>query len=76
MGAAGSYIEVRSPGELEDLRPGDRIEYLCDPVFDLLIICGDRGRVVRMADDWVFAAWERTASELSVPIASVRRASD
>lgn len=65
-----------SPGELADLRPGDLIEYLSYSVFDLLIVQGDRGRVVRVEDDWVFAVWERTASELSVPIASVRRTTD
>jgi hypothetical protein len=50
--------------------PGDLIEYDGEPVFDLLIVRGDRGTVVSVADGWVRADWK--TGTLSVPTKSVR----
>jgi len=51
--------------------PGDRVEYVAQPVFDLIIRTGDLGLVTRVEDDWVFAEWP-TSGEHSVPLANTR----
>lgn len=53
---------------------GDRVEYIAQPVFDLIIVPGEVGTVTREADGWVFAIWPRSG-EHSVPVANVRPAS-
>lgn len=52
---------------------GDAVEYIAEPVFDLIIRTGDVGVVTRVDDDWVFAHWPRSG-EHSVPLRHVRRA--
>ena len=39
---------------------GDAVEYIAEPVFDLIIRTGDVGVVTRVDDDWVFAHWPRS----------------
>ncbi len=52
--------------------PGDAVEYIAEPVFDLIIQLGDVGEVTRVADGWVYAIWSGSG-EHSVPIGSVHR---
>jgi hypothetical protein len=52
-------------------RPGDQVEYIGQPVFDLIIRTGDLGRVSRIEDDWVFAEWPESG-EHSVPLRNAR----
>jgi hypothetical protein len=52
---------------------GDRVEYIAEPVFDLIIGPGEVGTVTREVDGWVFAVWPRSG-EHSVPIENVRPA--
>jgi hypothetical protein len=51
--------------------PGDRVEYVAEPVFDLVIRTGDLGFVTRVEADWVFAEWP-TSGEHSVPLHNTR----
>src|SRR5947209_7817700 len=44
----------------ETYRPGGRIEYIAEPVFDAIIDTGEVGAVVSIEDGWVFAAWPRS----------------
>ncbi len=53
--------------------PGDLVEYIAEPVFDLIIQTGDLGVVTRVEDGWVFAEWPRSG-EHSVPLTNVRPA--
>ena len=50
---------------------GQRVEYIAEPVFDLIIQTGDVGVVTREVDGWVYAVWPRSG-EHSVPVAHVR----
>lgn len=54
---------------------GDRIRYVAEPVFDLLVKPGDVGVVLRVEDGWVVVEWAETGAH-SVPIASVRPDAD
>ena len=54
-------------------RAGDRVEYIGDGVFDLIIVTGEVGPVTREEAGWVFAVWPRSG-ERSVPIENVRMA--
>jgi hypothetical protein len=51
--------------------PGDQLEYIGRPVFDLIIRTGDLARVTRIKGDWVFAEWP-DSGEHSVPLANAR----
>jgi hypothetical protein len=55
----------------DQLRPGDRVEYLRAGVFDNLLVRGEVGEVVRVDGDWVYAVWPRSGLH-SVPTANVR----
>jgi hypothetical protein len=68
--AADDVIET--PGPI--YQPGDRIEYIAQPVFDCIITTGEIGIVVRIEDDWVFAEWPRSGVH-SVPVSNTRPAS-
>lgn len=52
-------------------KPGDRVEYTAEPVFDLIITTDEVGVVTRVENGWVFADWPRSG-EHSVPLAHVR----
>lgn len=52
--------------------PGDHVEYIAAPVFDLIIMTGEVGVVTQVKDGWVFAEWPRSG-EHSVPLDNVRR---
>jgi hypothetical protein len=54
-------------------RPGDRVEYMAAPVYDLLIETGEIGVVVKVEAGWVHALWPRSGQH-SVPVRNVRRA--
>ena len=56
-------------------QPGDRVEYIAAPVFDLIIQTGEIGTVTREVDGWVYAVWPRSG-EHSVPVENVRPASE
>ena len=58
---------------VEDYRPGDRVEYIAAPVFDLIIETGEVGVVTKVENGWVHALWPRSG-EHSVPLQHVRRA--
>lgn len=69
---------VVSPADLgfadvEVYRPGDRVEYIAAPVFDLIIRTGDVGVVTKVENGWVHAEWPRSG-EHSVPVDHVKRA--
>ncbi len=51
--------------------PGDLVEYIAEPVFDLIIRPGDVGEVTQVIDGWVYAVWPRSG-EHSVPVENVR----
>ena len=51
--------------------PGDLVEYIAAPVFDLIITTGEVGVVTRVEDGWVHAEWPRSG-EHSVPLDNVR----
>jgi hypothetical protein len=36
-------------------QPGDRVEYVAEPVFDLIIVTGEVGTVTREEAGWVYA---------------------
>jgi hypothetical protein len=55
-----------------DYRPGDRVEYIAPPVFDLIIETGEVGVVTAFVDGWVYAEWPRSGIH-SVPISHVRK---
>ena len=55
----------------DEILPGDRVEYIAEPVFDLIIETGEIGWVTRVEGDWIFAAWPRSGVH-SVPLANVR----
>jgi hypothetical protein len=55
----------------DGILPGDRVEYIAEPVFDLIIDTGEIGWVTRVEGDWVVAAWPRSGVH-SVPVANVR----
>jgi hypothetical protein len=55
----------------DEILPGDRVEYIAEPVFDLIIDTGEIGWVTRVEGGWVIAAWPRSGVH-SVPIAHVR----
>ena len=46
-------------------RPGDRVEYIAEPVFDLIIVPGEMGTVTYEDDGWVFAVGRAPASTAS-----------
>jgi hypothetical protein len=52
-------------------RPGDKVEYIAEPAFDLIITTGEIGTVTREVDGWVFAVWPRSG-EHSVLLRNVR----
>jgi hypothetical protein len=52
-------------------RPGDRVQYVGQPVFDGIIDTGEVGTVVKVEEGWVFARWPRSGVH-SVPLYSVR----
>ncbi len=52
-------------------KPGDEVEYIAVPVFDLIITTGEVGVVTRVEDRWVYAVWPRSG-EHSVPLENVR----
>lgn len=56
-----------------DLKPGERVVYLGEPVFDLIIKTGETGIVEQVQDDSVFADWPRCGIQ-AVPRSSVDRA--
>jgi len=62
-------------GERQDggvtYEPGDAVEYIAEPVFDLIIVPGDIGEVTRVVNGWVYAIWPRSG-EHSVPLENVR----
>ena len=62
-------LAVRHTGGVE-YQPGDRVEYMAEPVFDLIVTTGEVGIVTRVEDGWVFAKWPRSG-EHSVPVQSV-----
>lgn len=55
------------------LEVGQMVEYIAEPVFDLIIQTGDIGRVTRVENGWVHAVWPRSG-EHSVPVVNVRPA--
>lgn len=55
----------------DQILPGDRVEYIAEPVFDLIIETGEIGWVTKVEDGWVHAAWPRSGVH-SVPVAHVR----
>lgn len=59
-----------------DFRAGQRVEYTGGTVFDGLIETGDVGIVSRVDKGWVYAHWPRSDCEHSVPLDSVRIATD
>ena len=69
--APGPTLAEPAGGTLALYRPGDRIRYVAEPVYDLLVKPGDTGVVVRVEDGWIFVEWPETG-EHSVPLASVR----
>jgi hypothetical protein len=62
---------VATLARVTNLRPGDRIEYLGQNVFDDLIVTGDIGEVDHVEGTWVHAIWPRSGVH-SVPTQSVR----
>jgi hypothetical protein len=52
-------------------RAGDRVRYVAEPVFDLLVKPGDTGVVIQVDAGWVVVEWPESG-EHSVPLASVR----
>jgi hypothetical protein len=54
-------------------QPGDRVEYIAAPVFDLIITTGEVGVVTVVEGEWVYAIWPRSGQH-SVPAAHVRPA--
>src|SRR5438270_12884831 len=52
-------------------RPGDRVQYVGQPVFDGIIDTGEVGSVVKVDQGWVFAHWPRSGVH-SVPLYNVR----
>jgi hypothetical protein len=58
---------------VETYRPGDHVEYIAAPVFDLIIQPGDIGVVTKVENGWVHADWPRSG-EHSVPLGHVRPA--
>jgi hypothetical protein len=68
---------VRMPGMMRvsepTYQPGDKVEYIAEPVFDLIITTGEIGTVTREVDGWVFAVWPRSG-EHSVPLGNVHLA--
>ena len=68
---------MRAIGRIETYRayqpaPGERVEYIGEPVFDGIIWTGDFGRVTRVEGGWVHARWP--GGSHSVPVESVRPA--
>ena len=55
--------------------PGQRVEYIAEGVFDLIIDTGDIGTVTKVEGGWVFAAWPRSGVH-SVPLTNVRLVAD
>jgi len=55
----------------DEILPGDRVEYVAAPVFDLIIETGEIGWVTKVEGGWVHAAWPRSGVH-SVPLANVR----
>lgn len=53
------------------IQPGDRVVYIGEPVFDLIITTGEVGVVTDVREGWVFARWPRSGVH-SVPIDQVR----
>jgi hypothetical protein len=47
---------VEGPHEPELYKPGDAVEYIAEPVFDLIIQTG----VTRVQDGWVYPEWPRS----------------
>jgi hypothetical protein len=56
---------------LRGYRPGDRVEYVGQPVFDGIIDTGEIGSVIKIEKGWVFARWPRSGVH-SVPLYKVR----
>lgn len=54
---------------------GDRVEFIAEPVFDLIITTGEIGIVTKVEDIWVLTEWPRIGIH-SVPVANVRPAHD
>ncbi len=52
-------------------RPGDRVRYVAEPVFDVLVKPGDTGVVVQVEGSEVVVEWPDTGRH-SVPLVSVR----
>lgn len=51
--SAGFFSALLAYGGDVDYRPGDRVEYIAAPVFDLIIETGEVGVVTAVEDDWV-----------------------
>lgn len=64
---------ARGPDAPDSYQPGDEVEYIAEPVFDLIIETGDVGIVTRVEDGWIYATWPRSG-EHSVPLRNVRKA--
>jgi hypothetical protein len=62
----------QAPGGEGGISAGDLVEYLGEPVFDLIIRTGDIGTVTRTKAGWVYARWPRATEEHGVPLDSVR----
>jgi hypothetical protein len=39
---------------------GDRVRYVAEPVFELIITTGEVGIVTKVEGDWIFAKWPRS----------------
>jgi hypothetical protein len=55
----------------DEFLPGDRVEYIGQPVFDGIIETGEIGWVTKVEAGWVYAAWPRSGVH-SVPVGNVR----
>jgi hypothetical protein len=71
----GWAVPCQPYGGAVTYQPGDRVEYIAAPVFDLIIDTGEVGIVTKEEDGWVYAEWPRSGIH-SVPVAHVRPVPD
>lgn len=73
LSSAWARCHDRGVADPEEYTKGDRVRYVAQPVFDLIIDTGEVGTVERVEGDWVFAWWPRSGLH-GVPVANVESA--